>query len=264
MSRPLVPVDGPLHAEVGGIVGAPRLVFVHGFTQTGRSWWPLAERFADRYEIMLIDAPGHGGSSTVHAGLVESGHLIGEMGGHATYLGYSMGARMVLHLAVDSPHLIDRLVLVSATGGIDDANERAARRASDEALAVDLERYGLDAFLERWLALPLFARLSAEAADPDDRRRNSVDGLASSLRLAGTGTQEPLWERLPSIEAPTLVIAGEHDVKFTDLGRRLADALGPQTSLTVIADAGHAAHLERPGDVQSAIERFLGSTLTGR
>lgn len=245
---------------MGGVVGAPRLVFVHGFTQTGRSWWPIAERFADRYEIMLIDAPGHGGSSTVRASLVESGHLIGEMGGPATYVGYSMGGRMVLHLAANSPEFIDRLVLISTTAGIDDARERAARRASDDALAADLEREGLDAFLERWLALPLFDRLSPAAADPDDRRRNTVDGLASSLRLAGTGTQEPLWERLHSIDAPTLVITGELDVKFTELGRRLTDAVGRQASHTVIGDAGHATHLERRDDVHSAIEEFLRST----
>ena len=80
---------------------------------------------------------------------------------------------------------------------------RAARRAADDALAASLTSDGLDAFLERWVAQPMFAGL----ADPDldDRRRNTVDGLASSLRLAGTGTQEPLWDRLPSLAMPVLL-----------------------------------------------------------
>lgn len=250
-----LPVD-TLHAEISGVRGAPRLVFVHGFTQTGRSWASIAQRFADRHEIMLVDAPGHGGSSHVHADLTTSAELLADVGGHATYIGYSMGGRIVLHLAVSRPDLIDRLVLVSTTAGIDDEQERIARRASDEQLAAELERDGLDAFLERWLALPLFAGLPPSAADADDRRRNTVDGLASSLRLSGTGTQEPLWSRLAAITAPTLVVTGEGDTKFTDLGRRLAHTIG--ASHEIVGDAGHATHLERPDAVAQAIARFLG------
>lgn len=244
-----------LHTEVSGARGAPRLVFVHGFTQTGRSWAPIAERFADRYEIVLVDAPGHGGSSHVRADLVTAADMLADVGGRATYVGYSMGGRMVLHLAVSRPDLLDRLVLVSTTAGIDDADERAGRRASDETLAAELERDGLDAFLERWLALPLFHGLAPSAAVADDRRRNTVDGLASSLRLAGTGSQDPLWPRLGAITAPTLVITGGNDAKFTDLGRRLAEGIG--ASHEIVTDAGHATHLERPDAVADAIARFL-------
>ena len=55
------------------------------------------------------------------------------------------------------------------------------------------------------------ALLPLDAADLDDRRRNTVAGLASSLRLAGTGTQEPLWDRLGMLTMPVLVLAGERD-----------------------------------------------------
>ena len=53
----------------------------------------------------------------------------------AAWLGYSMGGRYALHVALRHPELVRRLVLVSATGGIDDPAERAARREGDEALA---------------------------------------------------------------------------------------------------------------------------------
>jgi 2-succinyl-6-hydroxy-2,4-cyclohexadiene-1-carboxylate synthase len=249
-------LDGPLHAEAFG--EGPRLVFVHGFTQTGRSWLPIAERFADRFEVVVVDAPGHGDSSEIRADLPRTADLLAATTGCASYVGYSMGGRMVLHLAVTHPDLVERLVLVSTTAGIDDADDREARRRSDDALAADLERDGLEVFLDRWLALPLFAGLSRDVADHDDRRRNTVEGLASSLRLAGTGTQIPLWERLWSVNSPTLVITGENDAKFTELGRRLRASIGDASHL-VIADAGHAVHLERPAEVAEAIANFVVS-----
>ena len=257
MSLDLTTLDGPLHAELGGVLGAPRLVFVHGFTQTGRSWRHVAGGFAHRFEIVLVDAPGHGGSTHVNVDLDEGARLLAETCGRATYVGYSMGGRLVLHLAVARPDLLDRVVLVSATAGIDDEHERAARRASDEALAADIERDGLEVFLDRWLALPLFAGLPQEAADADDRRRNTVDGLAGSLRLAGTGTQTPLWDRLDAITAPTLVITGGRDARFTELGRRITTTIGAKASHVIVPDAGHSVHLERPDDVVGALERFL-------
>lgn len=255
-----VPVDGPLHTEIGGVIGAPRLVFVHGFTQTGRSWIPIARHFADTHEIVLVDAPGHGGSTSVRADLPHTADLLAAVGGRATYIGYSMGGRMVLHLALAHPEVVERLVLVSATGGIDDPVERAERRSGDESLARELERDGLDSFLDRWLSLPMFAGLAPDAADADDRRRNTVDGLASSLRLAGTGTQEPLWDAVRDITAPTLVMSGADDAKFTLLGDRLAEAIGATASRVTVPDAGHATHLERPVEMIAALDRFLVET----
>ena len=101
-------------------------------------------------------------------------------------------------------------------------------------------------FLERWLALPLFAGLSPDAAGVDDRRRNTVAGLAASLRLAGTGSQADLWGRVGRLDVPVLVLAGERDAKFAGIGRELAATIGENARFEAVADAGHAAHLERP------------------
>ena len=84
----------------------------------------------------------------------------------------------------------------------------------------------------------------------DDRRRNTVAGLAASLRLAGTGTQADLWGRLGRLDVPVLVLAGERDAKFTALGRELAATIGENARFEAVADAGHAAHLEQPGGVR--------------
>jgi 2-succinyl-6-hydroxy-2,4-cyclohexadiene-1-carboxylate synthase len=246
-----------------------RLVLVHGFTQTGRSWWPVATALADAgHEVAMVDAPGHGAASGVRADLPQGAQLLAAAGGRATYVGYSMGARLCLHLALARPDLTEALVLIGATAGIADPTERAARRRADEDLAATLDRppvdeaspearRRLDAFLADWLARPLFATLDPAAAGLDDRRRNSCAGLAASLRLAGTGTQAPLWDPLAGLPVPTLVLAGALDTKFAALGRALAAAIGPAAQLALVEGAGHAAHLERPASVVALVARFL-------
>jgi len=244
-----------LHRRIEGGPGEP-VVLAHGFTQTLASWDPIAARLADRHRVVRVDLPGHGGSAGVRTGFAEAAALLGEAGGRAAYVGYSLGGRLCLRLALDRPGLIRALVLVGASPGIADPAERAARRAADEARATELERDGLERFLERWLAQPLFATLPRRAGVAA-RLANTADGLAASLRLHGTGTQAPLWERLGSVRAPVLLLAGALDVKFADLAERMAAAIGRRARVALVAGAGHAAHLERPDEVARLIGRFL-------
>ncbi len=244
-----------LHAEVDG--RGPRIVLVHGFAQTRRCWGPVAEDLVRDHEVVRIDAPGHGRSSALYAGLRTGARLIADQGGPATYVGYSMGGRFVLHLALQNPELVQGLVVVGATGGIDDPVQRAARAEVDEQLAARLEREGVDAFVEAWLAQPLFAGLPPEARFTAERGENTVDGLANSLRQAGTGSQDPLWDRLVQLKMPVLVVAGADDAKFAAEACRLVEAIGANATLSLAPAAGHAAHLERPGDFLAAVRAWL-------
>ena len=254
-----MPADGADRLAAVTRGAGPRLVLVHGFTQTGRSWDGLARSLAGDHEVVAVDAPGHGGSADVRADLVTGAALLGATGGPGTYVGYSMGGRLALHLAVARGDLVTRLVLVSATAGIDDAAQRTARRAADDALAATLEADGLDAFLARWVAQPLFATLP----DPmlADRRRNTVAGLASSLRLAGTGTQQPLWDELPAVTMPVLLVAGARDAKFVAAAERMAGLL-PHATLAIVPDAGHTVHLEQPAAFEALVRPWLARSLT--
>ena len=244
-----------------------RLVLAHGFTQTGLVWGGLAEDLAVDHELVLVDLPGHGGSSDVRADLWQGAALLGAAGGPGDYLGYSMGARFCLHLALARPGLVDRLVLVSGTGGIDDPDERSERRRTDDALADRLDPSDggpaadtVAAFVDRWVANPMFGDVPAPANDLGERKHNSAAGLASSLRLAGTGTQEPLWGRLDELHQPVLVVVGSRDAKFTELGRRLVAGSGASASMVVIENADHAPHLQRPDQVADAVREFLSRT----
>jgi 2-succinyl-6-hydroxy-2,4-cyclohexadiene-1-carboxylate synthase len=233
-----------LHADRDG--DGPPIVLVHGFTQTRRCWGPEAADLATDHEVIRVDAPGHGRSADILAGLRTGGRLIADQGGEATYLGYSMGARLCLHLALSNPELVRGLVLLSGTAGIEDPDERAQRRDQDMRTAARIEAEGLEAFLDAWLAQPLFAGLSEESAFRAERLENTVTGLMSSLQQAGTGSQDPSWHRLSGLTMPVLVLAGERDEKFAALARRMADEIGANATLALIPDAGHAAHLEQP------------------
>jgi 2-succinyl-6-hydroxy-2,4-cyclohexadiene-1-carboxylate synthase len=235
-----------------------RVVAIHGFTQSAEVWAPHARRLAAAgNEVVAVDAPGHGRSAGVRLGLWEGADAIVDAGGTGAYIGYSMGGRYALHAALRHPDAVRRLVLVSATAGLDTAEERAARVASDEEVARRVERDGVAEFVRWWLARPLFATLPPEAAALDARLGGSAAGLASSLRLAGTGRQEPLWDRLPELRMPVLVVAGALDAAYLARARRMVDAVGAPARLVVIPEAGHACHLERPDEWLAAVVPFL-------
>ena len=252
-----------LHTSAAG--GAPPLALVHGFTQTGRSWGAIAARLSRSRPVLLVDAPGHGGSGHLRLGLWDTGRALLDTVGDADLLGYSMGGRICLHAALLEPSSRRRLVLVGATAGIADGGARARRRADDLRLAETIEARGdagLPDFLERWLANPLFAGLGPEAAGMGARLENHAAGLASSLRLCGTGAQEPLDAQLGELAMPVLLVVGEHDAKFRAEADRLAACLG-RAEIATIPGAGHACHLEQPDAFLGAVEGWLAATAPG-
>lgn len=241
------------------VVGAGQsLAFVHGFTQTKDSWLPLVNALSTPIQATLIDAPDHG-ESTCSLTLTETAQALIETADGNTLVGYSMGARMSLMAAVESPQSFPRLILISGTAGLDTDEERHQRRTSDEALAEHIQDIGVSEFINEWLSNPLFDGLSPESARIEDRITNSARGLASSLRLCGTGTQPPLWNRLETLSMPILLIAGEKDQKFCALAQRM-HALLPNSELHIHPGVGHTVHLEDATGCASVIDNWLQRT----
>jgi 2-succinyl-6-hydroxy-2,4-cyclohexadiene-1-carboxylate synthase len=229
------------------------LVWLHGFTQTKNSAHEFLSILAGSNELLTIDLPGHGENAALSASLDETADLLVDVLPNEPFVlgGYSFGGRVALHVARRYPERLSHLVLLSATLGIRDETQRRARRERDDALADRIEEIGADAFLDEWLGQPLFASLPY---DSRERRARSHDarGLAMSLRHAGTGTQHWLGESLRGLKGPSLVLAGANDKKFVLEARRLQDALASSSS-AVVANAGHAAHLERPALVAQLV-----------
>jgi len=239
----------------------PLLVVCHGFTQNAAAWGPFGTFLGEHRTVVAVDLPGHGGSSHVTGTLEEAAEDILDLMGADPFdlVGYSMGGRVGLTMALRHPPTLRRLVMIGATAGLTSAGQRADRRAADERLALKLEDEGLERFLTWWLDQPLFSSLDAEDSARDARMTNDAAGLAASLRTMGTGTQEPSWGRLHEIKVPTLFVAGARDHRFCAVGRRMMAAV-PDGSLVVVSGTGHACHLEAPSTTSRAIESWLAST----
>lgn len=227
------------HGTTGS--GTP-VTFVHGFTQTRSSWAPVVSRLRGA-ECTVIDAPGHGDSPDGARSLWQCADDIAATMPRGVLVGYSMGARMAIHTALAHPGRVTALVVVSGTPGIEDDTERTARRMSDDRLADHIEEIGVAAFVDEWLSNPMFAGLTEEMSMRPQRLTNTAQGLADSLRHAGTGTQENLWPRIREIDVPVLIVAGANDTKFADIARRMNPLIAGST-LHVVPSAGHTVHLE--------------------
>lgn len=241
-----------------------RVVFLHGFTQTHHHWHApahlLAARLGPATTLAFVDLPGHGLAGGDLGGSIDTvGPRLAALAGPGTFVGYSMGGRIALAAAATGAPEIERLVLIGATPGLTDAASRAERIRLDEERAGRIEQVGVDAFVDEWLAMPMFARLPSDDEGAAHRRRNTADGLAHSLRAYGTGAQTPLWDRLATIRIPVLVLAGELDEKFAEIGERMVASL-PRATFATVPDAAHAAHLEQPAATADLVARWLSST----
>lgn len=258
----------PLHVDVRG--SGPPLVLLHGFTQTGRLWGRFGDLLAESHTLLAIDLPGHGDSGTVRADLPTAAGLVAEAVRSqvgetpCALLGYSLGARVALHEVLGAGLPLHGVVFIGVTAGIEDADERARRRRSDDVMADELETSGDVAhFVDSWLRGPLFERLaSSDAAQRAERLRNTADGLASSLRLCGSGTQEPLWDLLPTLSAPVLALAGSDDTRFASHALRVT-RLVPHGVASLVPGGGHAVHLAQPEQTARIVRHWLDAAEPG-
>ena len=257
-----------LHVELGGT--GPAIVLLHGFTGSVASWSALARRLQPRFTTVLVDLPGHGNSS---APLDAARYALPRFADDLAFLfdalsldrvamlGYSLGGRAALHFALRHPSRLSALVLESTSPGIAAESERAERAAADAELASFIEREGIEAFVNRWERLPLWA---SQAELPGESRSslraqrldNTALGLANSLRGAGAGATEPVSDRLGEIVVPALLIAGALDTKYATAARAMAGAMR-RARAAVVERAGHAVHLERPDEFGRLVEEFL-------
>jgi len=259
------------HAAAPGAASQPPLLLLHGFTGSRHNWGATVQALAPVCTTLTVDLLGHGQTDapadparySMAASAADLAALLAVVAsGPVNLLGYSMGGRLALYFALTYPHLVNALILESASPGLATAAERAARQQSDDALAERIEREGIAPFVDYWEALPLFAtqqRLPAAVRHRlhEQRLANQPLGLANSLRGMGTGMQPSLWEQLPALTMPTLVLAGALDTKFCAIAEQMAQALRNPT-LAIVPDAGHTIHLEQPAIFQQRVAQFIG------
>ena len=260
-----------LHVELDG-AGSPPLLLLHGFTGSSAAWADVRVSLRQRRQLVLVDLIGHGLSAapddaeryTLECAALDLLALLDQLEITQTdMLGYSMGGRLALHLAVHAPERVRRLVLESASPGLADAQQRAARLAADGQLAERIERDGVAAFVAEWEQQPLLA-LGGQVPGAVRRRQHLLrldqraQGLANSLRGMGAGRQTPLWDRLDTLRCPTLLVVGERDARYRAVADQMR-ALLPAAAIALVPDAGHTVHLDQPAPFASLVTDVLGS-----
>jgi 2-succinyl-6-hydroxy-2,4-cyclohexadiene-1-carboxylate synthase len=247
--------------------GVP-VTLLHGFTQSGRSWRELIARMPDGFRWIVPDLRGHGDTQiwkgatcSMEACTADLVKLWDALGIEKTHLvGYSMGGRLALHMATRVPERLLSVVTIGAHAGLEEG-AREGRRRGDEALAERIEKDGVEAFVDYWSSLPLFAGLERRgptyvAEIRADRLRNHAAGLACSLRGMGAGVMEPLWDELARVSLPCTFVAGQLDHGYVASARRLAGAT-PNGRYEVLPRAGHSVHQERPEAFARALVAHL-------
>lgn len=248
----------------------PPVLVLHGFTGSAAAMAPLTSRL-DGLTVIAPDLIGHGRSEsppeparyTVPAMAGQALAAAAAVGHEQVHLlGYSMGGRVALTTACAAPDRVRSLTVIGATAGITDPEQRRQRAEADRARAEMIEE-DLAAFVDQWMSTPLLAgqaRLGPEylRAARGQRLASNPAGLAHSLRMGGTGTMEPLHDRLSGCPVPAHLIAGADDARFCALADELA-ALLPQASVTRVPNAGHATHLEQPQATAAAVTAFLAA-----
>jgi 2-succinyl-6-hydroxy-2,4-cyclohexadiene-1-carboxylate synthase len=249
--------DVDLYVEVDG--AGPPLLLLHGFTGSARAWDAVRPLLRERARLIVPDLIGHGRSPapddprryTLEWCVRDLVHVLDVLDvEQADVLGYSMGGRVALRLAVDAPERVRTLLLESTSPGLEDAVERAQRQHADEQLALDLEDRGIEQFVARWERQPLLALAEhvsprVRAVQHQQRLANSQRGLANSLRGMGAGRQRPLWADLATLPMPTFLLVGERDARYRAIAERMLAALR-NGDLMVAPRAGHTVHLDQP------------------
>jgi len=241
--------------------GEADVVLVPGFMQGARSWEPVLVRIGRRYRAHALEHRAH----DLEGRLVE---IEAATRRGATLVGYSLGGRLALRAALraaDDPGRFGALVTLGATPGIEDARERAQRRAADEELATWVESSAIEDVVAYWERIPALAGQVPElvVAQRADRLGHDPARLAELLRSAGQGVIDPVWDHLEALATPLLALAGQRDPRYLAGAERMA-ALATNGRARAIAGAGHAAHLERPDAFVAALLEFLDEHLGQR
>jgi pimeloyl-ACP methyl ester carboxylesterase len=239
-----VPVEGlPIYTVAGG--DGPPIVLVHGFGVSGGYMLPLARVLAESRSVLVPDLPGHGRSGRTSGawGIPQMARVLGTwletMGVREPILvANSMGCQVATMLAVTRPSLVGGLVLISPT--VD-----PARRSKRQQL---------------------FGLLRAAAREPSSMTRLALtDAMGADPRrlasVARSVIEDPIENRLPLVQQPTIVIHGEADTLIgMEWAERVA-ALLPRGRLVVVPDATHVVHYTRPEVVAELVEALVEERL---
>jgi 2-succinyl-6-hydroxy-2,4-cyclohexadiene-1-carboxylate synthase len=251
-----------------GNPASPRVLFLHGFWGDRHSFDGVIEQLGDRVYALSLDLPGHGktpiqGNCAMETVAIQVMDLLDRLAfWPCTIVGYSMGGRLALYLALTwaDRRLLTGLVLESASPGLADPIAQADRRRADEIWAKRLESEPIEAVLDDWYRQPIFSSLVQHPAFPRLRSRRLTQrgpNLAEVLRDMGLGQQLNLWPLIPRLTRPTRLIVGDRDPKFCQLNHQIQAQNSEEITLQILPKCGHNCHVENPSLYATIVLSFL-------
>uniref|UniRef100_A0A803KVH6 Mandelate racemase/muconate lactonizing enzyme C-terminal domain-containing protein n=1 Tax=Chenopodium quinoa TaxID=63459 RepID=A0A803KVH6_CHEQI len=267
--------------EMGERRDGNTLLFLHGFLGTGEDWTPIMTALSGSAKCLSVDLPGHGSSKlqsldgsgnptegqslSIEVIAAVLSQLINKIStGKVTLIGYSMGARIALYMALRFSGQIDGAVMISGSPGLRDEIERRIRAAKDDSHAQSIISFGLVPFLENWYSSDLWNREhpSYDKIVASRLEHHDIHGLAKALSGLSIGRQMPLWEDLKHCKIPLMFVVGEKDEKFKSISQNISRVMGQTTiyEAVEVPDCGHAVHLENPLALVRLLRQFLTKT----
>ncbi len=246
----------------------PNLVLLHGFLGSGESFQELIPNLKAFCNPITIDLLGHGETEgaemhyrfSTKEQVADVNKLISEQLPTPLFLlGYSMGGRLALQLAIQRPDLYKGLILESTTFGIESKQERQARQELD-ATRADSIMGNFEQFLESWKTMPMFnaspQNTEKEAQHFKIQQAQNPLWMNNSLLGFGTGSMPCVKDKLTNIPTQVQLLAGAKDFKFVGIMNAMLKDLN-DGQLDVIKDSGHRVHLDQPEAYISVIRDFI-------
>jgi 2-succinyl-6-hydroxy-2,4-cyclohexadiene-1-carboxylate synthase len=246
----------------------PVIIFLHGFLGNSVDWHQYLAWLSEEYCCLAIDLPGHGqtrvdGDESNYSIPKCADGIIGLLNEleikKAHLVGYSMGGRLALHLALHHPRRWNKLVLESTSPGLQIDNEKKERWKDDQALAAKLENGEIKDFVNAWYAQPIFTSLHHHPRFIElkkSRWENDRFELARCLRGMSTGKQTSLWNKLAQIQIPVLMLVGEYDPKYKIIANEMKKICS-KLQVRVVENCGHMIHFENPHLFAHYVKHFL-------
>lgn len=258
--------EGPIRWHVTTMGRGPAALLLHGTGASSHSFHALMHRLARHYTVVVPDLPGHA-RTEVPSSFESSmpnvarvlGHLIGRLGlrpqllvGHSA--GAALAARMVLDGIAEPDHLVGLApALVPFPWGVRSVLPRLAGMLS-RSIAPSLIAAGVSDHrrVDRLLR-STGSTLDTPGIESYRRLVERPDHVHGVLSMMAQWDPAPLFEALPRLYAPFLLLAGEKDraVPLTQL--RDAKARLPRARLVVVEGAGHLLHEEFPRRVSDLV-----------
>lgn len=252
------------------------ILFLHGFMGNTHEFDEVLSILANDFYCLTIDLPAHGKTevfgddeyyqmpNTANAVIQLLDKLLNKLNISECFLiGYSMGGRLALYLALHFPQYFTKVILESASPGLATESEQLARIKRDAQIARKLNRNitqeDFALFLANWYSQAIFGNIKTHTQFSnliEKRLQNNPTQLAKSLKMMGTGVQPSLWSKLVTNEIPLLLLVGKLDAKFVQINTKIHQET-KYSQLKIVKNTAHNIHFEKPLEFVDAAKNFL-------